>query len=62
MRYEFYDRQGKLLGRRRSPEGAAINRDKETTRHFEAQTATRWKAIAVPVPVDGVQKAAVRPI
>ena len=65
MRYEFYDREGNLLGVRRNPEGEAIDRDEEIALHTvdsEGQTATRWKAIGVSAPADGVQKVAIRPI
>ena len=60
MRYEFYDREGNLLGVRRNPEGKAINRDEEITLHVEGQTVSQWKAIAVSGVENGVQKVAVR--
>ena len=62
MRYEFYDRDGNLLGVRRNPEGEAMNRDEEITLHVEQQTATQWKVIGTSAPVNGVQKVAIRPI
>lgn len=62
MRYQFYDREGNLLGLRQNPEGKAINRGEEITLHVEGQTAFRWWAIAVSVPVGGVQKVTVRPL
>ncbi len=62
MRYEFYDRDGNLLGVRRNPEGEAINRGEEITLRVEGQTAIHWRAIGVSAPVNDVQKVAIRPI
>ena len=62
MRYEFYDREGNLLGVRRNPEGEGINRDEEITLRLEEQAAIQWKVIGVSEPVNGVQKVAIRPI
>ncbi len=62
MRYEFFDREGNLLGRSEDPEGTPLTRDEEITYQFEGQTVSQWKVIGVSTPADGVQKVAVRPI
>ncbi len=62
MRYEFYDREGNLLGRSEDPEGAALVRNEEITHRFADHTATRWKAVGVTIPMEGVQMVVVRPV
>ena len=61
MRYEFYDRQGILIGldERDQP---PMKRDDEFDIEFEGQAMRAWKVIAVSVPVRGVQKVTIRPI
>ncbi len=62
MKYAFFDREGKLLGRSEDPEGAPIKRNDEITVQLKGQMPTRWRAIGVSAPVQGVQMVAVRPV
>ena len=62
MKYEFYDRAGNPMGLSEDPESTPIARDEEITNQFKGQTVSRWKVIAVSVPVGGVQKVTVRPV
>ncbi len=62
MQYEFYDRAGNPLGVSQDSEGTAIKKGEEISPRFSILSATRWKAVAVSEPVDGVQIVTVRPI
>ena len=62
MRYEFYDRDGKLLGLLEVPEGTPIEEDEEIFTRFDGHTANRWEVIAAFAAQDGVQKLRIRPI
>ena len=62
MKYEFYDRAGKLLGLDEREGEPPMNRDEEFDIEFEGQPMIGWKVIAVSVPAGGVQKVTVRPL
>ncbi len=49
MNYEFYDRDGNLLGLSEKPEGQAIANDETFIHQFEGHTAVWWRAVDVEV-------------
>ncbi len=62
MKYEFYDRAGKLLGLDERADEPPIKIGDEFEIEFEGQLESGWKVTAVSEPISDQQMVVIRPI